>query len=123
MTQNLQITDVIGPVCRGTTSYTKIYAVARDSAQREFIVSTTLHDLTRKDYDYVRSRARRCLVDPYLFEWQRETDLNTDLLTIDRLTDEACASFNFPFVRTRRTEEPANAFLEAAANEIEDSQD
>jgi hypothetical protein len=124
MSHNLQITDVIGAVCRGTATYTKIYAVARDSAQREFIVSTTLHNLTRKHYDYVRSRARRALVDPYIFEWQRETDLHADLLTIDRLTDEACASFNFPFVRTRRTEEPGdNSFLEAAANESESSQD
>ena len=124
MSQNLQITDVIGAVCRGNATYSKIYAVARDSSQREFIVSTVLHDLTRKHYDYVRSRARRALVDPYLFTWKRETDLHSDLLTIDRLTDEACASFNFPFVRTRRTEEPGdNAFLEAAANEIESSQE
>jgi hypothetical protein len=121
---HLQIADVIGPVCRGNATYTKIYAVARDSSQREFIVSTTLQDLTRKDYDYVRSRARRSLADPYLFSWDRETDLHADLLTIDRLTDEACHGFNFPFVRTRRIEEPGdNAFLEAAANEIEAEQD
>jgi hypothetical protein len=124
MTQNLQITDVIGAVCRGTTSYTKIYAVARDSAQREFIVSTTLHDLTRKNYDYVRSRARKCLVDPYLFDWQREPSLQPTPVVIDRLHDEACNSFDWPFVRRRRTEEPGNnAFLDAAANEIESSQD
>ena len=120
---NFQVTDVIGAVCRGTSVNTKIFAVARDSAQREFIVSTTLHNLTRKHYDYVRSRASRALVDPYLFEWQRETDLHPTPVTIDMLHDEACNSFNWPFVRKIRTEEPENTFLEDAAAEIEAEQD
>jgi hypothetical protein len=123
MSQNFQITNVIGPVCRGTATYTKIFAVARDSAQREYIVSTILHDLTRKNYDYVRSRARRALVDPYIFEWRREPELHPTPVTIDLLQDESCNAFNFPFVRKRRTEEPENVFLEAAASEIENDQD
>lgn len=109
---NFQIQDILG-ARRTTNGRAVIYAMGVDFQGREVIVQ---HRLTTSEYEFVRSKLSRALVQPELLQWEK-SNAEPTLGNRMHIAESSTNQFDWPFKRRADRKDPLHS-LDIAAGEI-----